>query len=243
MPQPLALIIEDQKSLAVLYEDTLRLVGFDVKLIHDGLAALNHLETHSLPDFIILDVNLPSLSGRDILKHIRGSDRYKNIPVLVLTANTLMIDQIKPDISETDYLHAKPIGMMELQGYATKVRKEMKQRSDSLAATQPIPVLNDEDNEPSEVIFPDNTIRDTSELPVADKKVQTQEHIAILTPDDESSQVIFPDNTIHDTSEIPVADKKVQTQEYKAILTPDDTAIEIGEPESSISDENENEAT
>ena len=196
MPQPLALIIEDQKNLAELYEDSLRLVGFNVRLIYDGLEALNHLQTHSLPDFIILDVNLPSLSGREILKHIRSSDKYENVPVLVLTANTLMIDQIRPDISEMDYLHAKPIGMLELQNYAKKVRTKKKELSDSRAVTQPIPVINDDNDEPSEVIFPDNTIRDTSEVPVADKKVQTQEHKAILTPDDTAIEIDEPKSDI-----------------------------------------------
>lgn len=187
MTQPLALIIEDQPHLAILYEDTLRLVGYDVFSIHNGLEALNHLAIHPSPDFVILDVNLPSLSGRDILKHIRSNAKYDDMPVLVLTANVLMIQQIQPEIGENDYLHAKPIGMMELQSYAKKARHHIKERAESRLETQPTQVIREnEDVTPSEVILPDDTIQDVKALGIADKDLQAQEHKVILTPDDDS---------------------------------------------------------
>lgn len=187
MTQPLALIIEDQPNLAILYEDILRLVGYDVFSIHNGLEALNHLATHPSPDFVILDVNLPSLSGRDIIKYIRSNEKYNDMPVLVLTANTLMIQQIHPEIGENDYLHAKPIGMLELQSYAKKARQQMQERAESSAETQTTPVIREhEDVTPSEVILPDDAVQDNKEMPIEDKEVQAQENKVILTPDKDS---------------------------------------------------------
>lgn len=197
MRQPLALIIEDQPHLAILYEDTLRLVGYDVLSIHNGLEALNHLATHPSPDFVILDVNLPSLSGRDILKHIRSNAKFNDMPVLVLTANVLMIQQIQPEIGESDYLHAKPIGMMELQSYAKKVRQHIRERAESRLETQPTQVIREsEEITPSEVIMPDDTLQDGKALGIADKDLQAQEHKVILTPDDDSITINDEDEAI-----------------------------------------------
>ncbi len=147
MSRPFALIIEDQPHLAILYEDTLRLVGYDVFSIHNGLEALNYLAIQNTPDFVILDVNLPSVSGREILKHIRKNETYNEMPVLVLTANTLMIEQIQPEIGENDFLHAKPIGMTELQSYAKRVHQHIRERIESRLETQPMQQIIHEDIE------------------------------------------------------------------------------------------------
>ncbi|GAB5494507.1 MAG: hypothetical protein Phog2KO_47220 [Phototrophicaceae bacterium] len=178
MPQPLALIIEDQHNLATLYEDALRLVGFNVSAKHDGLEALNHLAMNPAPDFVILDVNLPRLSGREILKHIRGSDKYAQMPVLILTANSLMIEQIRPTLTENDYLHVKPISMLELQDLAKKVRADINQRLANIAETQATPVINDE--EQIETIG-----ASAKDISTKENERETVEHQAILTDDEE----------------------------------------------------------
>jgi len=198
MGKALALVIEDQTNLAILYEDALRLVGFDVVAIHDGLEALNHLELNDAPNLIILDVNLPSLSGRDIHKHIRGTDKYAKTPVIILTANSLMIDKIRPTITSNDYVFVKPIGMKQLQDLAKAVRPNDAGLPDYMAKTQPIPHLdepvkpnnNQSDAPPTElelpvVLRPDNTLEQTTRTEIVDPKAQTQEHKAILTPDDD----------------------------------------------------------
>lgn len=147
MKRPLAFVIEDQISLSTLYEDALRLVGFDVIAIRDGLEALNKLEINEPPTFIILDINLPGLSGRDLLKHIRKHDRYDKTPVMILTANSVMATAIRPEITENDHLFIKPISMKALQEFAKLLRPGKDGVADYLAETQKIPPLPEFDSE------------------------------------------------------------------------------------------------
>jgi DNA-binding response OmpR family regulator len=126
MQRPLAFVIEDQMNLSILYEDALRLVGYDVKLFRNGLEAVNAIEMNEPPTFIILDVNLPGLSGRDVLQHLRRNKKYENVPILILiaTANSVMAKIIQPELSENDSLFIKPVSMMDLQKMAKDVAKK-----------------------------------------------------------------------------------------------------------------------
>jgi DNA-binding response OmpR family regulator len=111
-------------NLSILYEDALRLVGYDVKLIRNGLEAVNAIELNEPPTLIILDVNLPGLSGRDVLQHIRKNRRYDDVPVLVSTANSVMAKVIEPELSDNDSLFIKPVSMVELQKMAKAIAKQ-----------------------------------------------------------------------------------------------------------------------
>jgi DNA-binding response OmpR family regulator len=124
MQRPLAFVIEDQMSLSTLYEDALRLVGYDVKLFRNGLEAINAIEMNEPPAFIILDVNLPGLSGKDVLQHIRKNKKYNEVPILLATANSVMAKVIQPDLTAIDQLFIKPLSMMDLQKMAKDVAKK-----------------------------------------------------------------------------------------------------------------------
>lgn len=124
MQRPLAFVIEDQMNLSILYEDALRLVGYDVKLFRNGLEAVNAVEVYEPPTFIILDINLPGLSGRDVLQHIRKNPKYDDVPVLIATANSVMAKVIEPEIGEQDTLFIKPVSMIDLQKIAKDVAKK-----------------------------------------------------------------------------------------------------------------------
>jgi DNA-binding response OmpR family regulator len=124
MQRPLAFVIEDQMNLSILYEDALRLVGYDVLLFRNGLEAVNAIEMNEPPTFIILDVNLPGLSGRDVLQHIRKNRQYDDVPILIATANSVMAKIIQPDLAANDALFIKPVSMMDLQKMAKDVAKK-----------------------------------------------------------------------------------------------------------------------
>jgi DNA-binding response OmpR family regulator len=189
MPSPVAFVIEDQVNISMLYEDALRLVGYDVVALRDGLLALNALETRAVPDLIILDINLPRLSGRDLHKHIRGRDKYKNVPVIILTANSLMAERLLPEMTVRDHLYVKPIGMKEFQELAKSMRPGRDGVPDYMADTQRIPhLVIEEEEKPKEeatkVLTPDDNLQ-TRPPNLEEYKLSTQEHKAIITPNDE----------------------------------------------------------
>jgi len=125
MKRPVAIVIEDQASLSVLYSDALRLVGYDVTVIRHGFDAINILEvTEESPTLIVLDINLPFASGADILKYIRKREVLAHVPVMVVTANSVMADKIQSRLTDRDYLFIKPLSMRTLQDIAKELRPE-----------------------------------------------------------------------------------------------------------------------
>ena len=82
--RPTVLVVEDDRASRELYEYALRLAGFDVLLATDGLGALRMLE-HELPDAIVLDLDLPWISGIDVQQEIVSHAETSTIPIIVVT--------------------------------------------------------------------------------------------------------------------------------------------------------------
>ena len=92
---PFILLVEDNVGDARLVSEALRETGGECRLCHvaDGLEALAFLrqqgahEEASRPDLILLDLNLPRKSGREVLAEIKADDTLRRIPVVVLTSS------------------------------------------------------------------------------------------------------------------------------------------------------------
>ncbi|HEY4527501.1 MAG TPA: response regulator [Candidatus Paceibacterota bacterium] len=78
------LIIEDDAALAHALSEKLTGGGFEVSISLDGESGLKNLE-NSRPGLVLLDLILPRKSGFEVLKAVRESADFKNLPVLVLT--------------------------------------------------------------------------------------------------------------------------------------------------------------
>lgn len=194
MQRPIAFVIEDQANLVMLYEDALRLVGYDVIAIRDGLQALNQLEINEPPVFIILDINLPGLSGRDIHQYIRKNARYDKTPVMILTANSVMANTIRPEMTKNDQLFIKPISMRALQDFAKLMRPGKDGVPTHLADTQKIPhlpILDAEEDDTLEniveILTPDDSLT-VDMQPKSEEKLESQEHQAIIAPNDDNEE-------------------------------------------------------
>jgi chemotaxis family two-component system response regulator Rcp1 len=89
------LLVEDNPGDADLTRETLESSKVQIRLsvVCDGAEALDFLRQkgkHSeaqLPDLILLDLNLPKLSGRDVLAEIKASAELRHIPIVVLTSS------------------------------------------------------------------------------------------------------------------------------------------------------------
>lgn len=78
------LVIEDDKSLSRILNDSFTEKGFSVKLAYDGEEGLSvALESH--PDLILLDVLMPKMDGMAMLKKLRQDPWGKTVPVMMLT--------------------------------------------------------------------------------------------------------------------------------------------------------------
>lgn len=91
------LIVEDELDLRGLYRTALMLAGYDVTEAGDGFEALKHLDT-SIPDLVVLDLNLPHLDGRAVRQELAAQVHTRNIPVVVVTgASGPDLDHIDAD--------------------------------------------------------------------------------------------------------------------------------------------------
>ena len=94
------LLVEDSPGDVRLTQEAFRAANSDIRLhvAMDGVEALAFLAqegAHSdapRPDLILLDLNLPRKDGREVLKHIRGDERLKSIPTVILTTSDAAID-------------------------------------------------------------------------------------------------------------------------------------------------------
>lgn len=104
-------VVEDNETLANGIAHQLRDQGHAVDVLNDGAEALDFLRQDSA-DILILDVNLPSMSGFEILRALRNADN--SMPVIMLTARGDLKDRVTGlDAGADDYL-IKPFDMEEL---------------------------------------------------------------------------------------------------------------------------------
>ena len=113
------LLVEDNKGDALLAKMALQEVANDVimDVVEDGAAALRFLdsclESEDLPDLILLDLNLPKLSGHEVLGHIKNHEYLRLIPVLMLTTSQAEDDIIGSYSRYVNGYVAKPVDMDE----------------------------------------------------------------------------------------------------------------------------------
>jgi len=110
MNKPFALIIEDDRDVAALFRHVMDLAGFRTEIIFHGRAAVQRL-SNSRPDVILLDLNLPGLSGNHILELIRKDKRLDDTKVIVVTAHAHVVSglAVQPDL-----VLLKPISIDQL---------------------------------------------------------------------------------------------------------------------------------
>lgn len=113
MDKPLAFIVEDQRDLLQLYVDALEAIGYATQAYRDGQEALDALMDVDAA-LIILDINLPHVSGHYIYKQILAMDKFKQTVVLISTANNIMAEKISFQVRAQDFVKVKPITIAEL---------------------------------------------------------------------------------------------------------------------------------
>lgn len=113
MDKPFALIIEDDRDIASLFRHIIDIAGYRTEIAFHGQAAIERLGT-SKPDIVILDLNLPGVSGNDILSLIRNDQRLSQTKIIVATAHSYMADSLS---FEPDLILLKPVSLDQLTGF------------------------------------------------------------------------------------------------------------------------------
>jgi two-component system, OmpR family, alkaline phosphatase synthesis response regulator PhoP len=111
--RPTILIADDNPQLLELLEAYLEPIGADVVTAPDGLAALSLVEQR-LPDLILLDVMMPKRSGFDVCRHLSNDERFRHIPVILVTALNEMGDKERGRECGAREFLSKPVNKLDL---------------------------------------------------------------------------------------------------------------------------------
>jgi DNA-binding response OmpR family regulator len=104
------LVVDDEVDLVETVRFPLEMEGFDVLVSYNGEDALSQARKEK-PDLIILDLMLPKLDGYKVCRLLKFDERYKHIPILMLTAKTQEKDKILGMETGADEYITKPFEM------------------------------------------------------------------------------------------------------------------------------------
>ena len=83
------LVVEDDEPTREMYRSALKRNGYTVIAVDDGLAALHSIESQQ-PDVVVLDMALPRLGGRDVLRELRANPLTRAIPIIIVTGTDVV---------------------------------------------------------------------------------------------------------------------------------------------------------
>jgi two-component system cell cycle response regulator DivK len=104
------MVVEDNEINLKLFNDLLKAQGYEVIATQDGTVAVELART-SGPDLVLMDVNLPKISGLAIMALMKGDDELKNIPIVAVTACAMKGDEEKIRAAGCEDYVAKPISI------------------------------------------------------------------------------------------------------------------------------------
>jgi PleD family two-component response regulator len=110
MEKPSVLIIEDDRDIVALYRQVLDMAGYQTEIALTGDEAMLRLPQIK-PDIVLLDLQLPGVSGVEILKYIREDESLRATPVVVITAYSQVSDNLPV---EPDLVLLKPVDIYQL---------------------------------------------------------------------------------------------------------------------------------
>ncbi len=116
------LVDDDQEDLDLTLEVLeMTKMKLNIEIARDGVEAVEFLnkvydeEKRKLPDLILLDLNMPRMSGHEVLQYIKGDERFRTIPVVVLTTSKSETDIANSYAAGVSCFVTKPVGLKEFQ--------------------------------------------------------------------------------------------------------------------------------
>jgi two-component system OmpR family response regulator len=117
MEPNLALVIEDDAGAGGVYVEALKQAGFKAELCPNGRAALARLAA-VVPDVVLLDLNLPDVTGETILQAIRADARLAGTRIIITTGQAHRAKDLE---SRADLVLVKPVSANQLTDLAARL--------------------------------------------------------------------------------------------------------------------------
>jgi two-component system cell cycle response regulator DivK len=113
LPMPKSvLIVEDNELNMKLFNDLLEAHGYKTIQTRSGVEAVELTRTHR-PDLILMDIQLPEVSGLEVIQWIKDDDQLRHIPIIAITAFAMKGDEEKIRQSGCEAYLSKPISVVK----------------------------------------------------------------------------------------------------------------------------------
>jgi CheY-like chemotaxis protein len=122
------LLIEDNEGDILLTLEGLEdsRITNRVSVLRDGEAAIDFFEKttdkNEIPDLVLLDINLPKKSGHEVLRYIKKSQKYNQLPVIMLTTSSSERDILSAYKHYANCYITKPIDVLEFMNAIAKIK-------------------------------------------------------------------------------------------------------------------------
>ncbi|MDW7650307.1 MAG: response regulator [Bacillota bacterium] len=108
------LVIEDRPSIGMVFDLALTEEGHKVEVVSDGSSGLKILQGEAKTDLVILDLNMPGISGREVVEIMRSENELlRNIPVIIVSGSVPSPDIMPPEGSYQAFI-GKPFDLNEV---------------------------------------------------------------------------------------------------------------------------------
>jgi len=101
------LVVDDDKAVTMLLDGLLSSRGYTVLTANDGLDGMVQVRKN-IPDLIILDIMMPEINGYDVCSNLKFDEKFKHIPIIILTSREQELDPRIGQLMGISYMH-KPI--------------------------------------------------------------------------------------------------------------------------------------
>jgi two-component system, chemotaxis family, response regulator Rcp1 len=123
------LLVEDSPGDVRLTKEAFRDADpeIDLRVVVDGVEAMTYLKRQGIhvdaprPDFILLDLNLPKMDGREVLAHIKEDDDLKTIPTVILTTSDAEADIVTSYKLQANCYLSKPVQLEEFESLVRSI--------------------------------------------------------------------------------------------------------------------------
>ncbi len=119
-------VIDDDQEMTVAIGLMLNLLDCEVTSFYDARSAAQKLTAGSHPDLLILDINLPEVSGMDLLEYLRRNTEWKGLPVIMLSSETADVVVDEALLKGADGYVMKPVLIEELEKVMAEAFKKHK---------------------------------------------------------------------------------------------------------------------
>jgi chemosensory pili system protein ChpA (sensor histidine kinase/response regulator) len=113
-------VVDDSLTVRKITGRLLTREGYDVLTAKDGVEALELLE-HTVPDAMLVDIEMPRMDGFDLTRNVRADTRLRRVPIIMITSRTAEKHRAYALEVGVDEFLGKPYREEELLGHVTRL--------------------------------------------------------------------------------------------------------------------------